>query len=120
MPWSVFKNSASWLGGPLAQCDFIVKGRPSQRTAGSDPRTGRAPTRATALLQVLPYVLTLTGCPSCSCRPGLKCRRSLVLDVDGDVSEVAGAWLPWYIIPEVYPFAFRGSGARVWFAESDL
>ena len=43
-----------------------------------------------------------------------------MLDVDGDVSEVAGTWLPWYIIPEVYPFAFRGSGARVWFAESDL
>ena len=43
-----------------------------------------------------------------------------MLDVDGDVSEVAGTWLPWYIIPEVYLFAFRGSGARVWFAESDL
>ena len=43
-----------------------------------------------------------------------------MLDVDGDVSEVAGTWLPWYIIPEVYPFALRGSGARVWFAESDL
>ena len=43
-----------------------------------------------------------------------------MLDVNGDVSEVAGTWLPWYIIPEIYPFALRGSGARVSCAESDL
>ena len=80
--------------------------RPKERK-GTDPSNG--PSAGT------PYVLTLTGCPSCSCRPGLRCRRSLALDVDGDVLEVAGTWLPWYIIPEVYPFALRCSGARVWF-----
>ena len=43
-----------------------------------------------------------------------------MLDVNGDVSEVAGTWLPWCIIPEIYTFALCGSGARVSFAESDL
>ena len=43
-----------------------------------------------------------------------------MLDVDCDVLEVAGTWLPWYIIPVFFPFALRGSDARVWFAESDL
>ena len=64
--WTVF-NELAWCPGvslrirPVGwevrwpNVTSMVKGRPSQRTAGTDPRTRRgSPTRATALLQVHP------------------------------------------------------------------